>query len=294
MIAKKLAEISRAKALRKTLVIDGTETVYFEYPAENQNAKTILMIHGYRGNHHGLESIAGGLGQFRILIPDLPGFGESGPLKREHSVAGYVKWLEGFVAELGLTDELHLVGHSFGTLVVGKYASNHKVTSVSLINPVSAPALSGPRAIMTTLARIYYLIGAFAPSFAGEWLLRNKTAVMVMSIVMTKTKDRSLRRWIHDQHIANFSNFASRQVANEGFQASISTDLSKLAAAITSPVLIVAADLDDITDISTQKKVAELYPRAILREIHSVGHLVHYEAPDLAAQYISEFVGGLK
>jgi pimeloyl-ACP methyl ester carboxylesterase len=248
------------------------------------------MIHGYRGNHRGLQAIAGGLSKYRVIIPDLPGFGESQPLKTTHSIQAYSDWLHKFLGTLQLTDKAHLIGHSFGSLVVGFYATQHSPRSVSLVNPVSSPALEGQRAALTNLTKLYYSLASALPKALGRWLLRSKLAVMVMSVVMAKTREKSLRRWIHNQHLSNFSDFASVEVATEGYEASISTDLSKLASMIAAPVLVVAATLDDITDIESQRRVSKLYPDSTYREIQGVGHLVHYEAPDQAASFITEFL----
>jgi pimeloyl-ACP methyl ester carboxylesterase len=117
---------------------------------------------------------------------------------------------------------------------------------------------------------------------------------MVMSSVMAKTNDRKLRSWIHKQHLSNFSDFATVRVATEGYDASISSDLSVMAPSITTPVLIVAAQLDDITAIEVQREVVKLYPRAKLVEINNVGHLVHYEAPEQAANFIRAFIEEIK
>ena len=288
--AIELAMSASSKAIRHSIEVSGKRVVYFEYPASEADGKTLLMIHGYRGNHRGLEAIAAGLPNFRVLIPDLPGFGESEPLASTHSVENYSDWLGEFSKVLGIEKSLHLMGHSFGTLIVGNYAVENAVNSVSLVNPVSSPALSGPRSFLTNLTKIYYALASAAPEFLGQLLLRSKLAVMVMSVVMAKSKDRILRSWIHAQHLNNFSDFASVQVATEAYLASISTDLSKLAPNMAAPVLIVAADLDDITDIETQRIVSRTYPDALLREITGVGHLVHYEAPDQAASFISDFL----
>ena len=83
------------------------------------------------------------------------------------------------------------------------------------------------------------------------------------------------------------------KVAVEGYNASISMDLSKLAGGISASVLVVASELDDITNLDTQRSVVSSYPKAVLREIPRVGHLVHYEAPDKAAEYICEFLESL-
>jgi pimeloyl-ACP methyl ester carboxylesterase len=67
-----------------------------------------------------------------------------------------------------------------------------------------------------------------------------------------------------------------------------------MASSITTPVLLVAAHLDDITTIEVQREVARLYPNAKLVEIKNVGHLVHYEAPEQAASFISTFIEEIK
>jgi pimeloyl-ACP methyl ester carboxylesterase len=248
------------------------------------------MIHGYRGNHRGLEAIVGGLRDYRVIVPDLPGFGESPELQTVHSLDSYANWLEHFLVTLGLTKTAVLVGHSFGTLVVGRYSTTRASKGIVLINPVSAPALSGPRAFLTRITSLFYHLSNLTPEAIGGWLLRSPIAVMIMSSVMAKTKDRKLRKWIHAQHLSNFSDFASVRVASEGYDASISSNLSEMAPSIKSQVLIVAAELDDITAIDQQRRVVNLYPNATLVEIHGVGHLVHYEAPQQAAAFIASFV----
>lgn len=290
MLPQDLYQSADTQAVRHTAEIDGNLCVYYEYPSIGHSDKTLVMIHGYRGNHRGLQAIAAGLTKYRVIIPDLPGFGESEPLKTTHSIQAYSDWLHKFLGVLQLTDKAHLMGHSFGSLVVGFYSTQNTPISVSLVNPVSSPALEGQRAALTNLTKLYYSLASGLPNALGQWILRSKLAVMVMSVVMAKTKQRTLRRWIHSQHLSNFSDFATVEVATEGYEASISMDLSKLAGLISSPVLVVAATLDDITDINTQRRVSELYPNSTYREIPGVGHLVHYEAPDQAARFITEFL----
>ena len=290
MLPQDLYQSADSRANRYTVDIDGNLSVYFEYPSTGNSDITIVMIHGYRGNHRGLQAIAAGLTKYRVIIPDLPGFGESQPLRTIHSVQAYSDWLHKFLGALDLENKAHLMGHSFGSLVVGFYATQHSPRSVSLVNPVSSPALEGQRAALTNLTKLYYSLASALPKAIGQWLLRTKIAVMVMSVVMAKTKRRSLRRWIHNQHLSNFSDFATVEVATEGYEASISTDLSKLASSISAPVLVIAATLDDITDIDSQRRVSKLYSNSTYREIQGVGHLVHYEAPDQAARFIAEFL----
>lgn len=294
MLSEELTNQTRLRGLRRTLTLSGKEFVYYDYPARFESPETIVMIHGYRGNHRGLEAIVGGLRDYRVIVPDLPGFGESSELTGEHNLDAYTNWLEKFLSELGLISSANLVGHSFGTLVVGQYATTRQSKSIVLINPVSGPALSGPRAFLTRITSVFYHLSNRLPESIGGWLLRSPIAVMVMSTVMAKTKDRKLRSWIHKQHLSNFSDFTTVRVATEGYDASISSDLSVMAPLIESPVLIVAAQLDDITSIEVQREAVKLYPIAKLVEIKNVGHLVHYEAPEQAAKFIATFIEQLK
>ena len=294
MLSEELTNQARSRGIRRNINLGGKEFVFFDYPARFDTSETIVMIHGYRGNHRGLEAIVGGLGDYRVIVPDLPGFGESSELSSVHNLDTYANWLEQFLSELGIVSTANLVGHSFGTLVVGHYASTRDCNSIVLINPVSGPALSGPRAFLTRITSAFYHLSNLLPESIGGWLLRSPIAVMVMSTVMAKSKDRKLRGWIHKQHLSNFSDFASVRVATEGYDASISSDLSVMAPSITTPVLIIAAEFDDITAIEIQREVAKLYPLAKLVEIKNVGHLVHYEAPEQAAKYIASFIKELK
>lgn len=290
MLSNQLTTIARERSLRHSTFLSGVEAVYFEYPASQSGAETIVMIHGYRGNHRGLEAIAGGLDKFRVIIPDLPGFGESNELVAEHSVDSYACWLGELLLALNLSKTAHLVGHSFGTLVVGRYATSNDCRSVILINPISAPALTGPRRYLTRITKAFYRIGNLLPETLGAGLLRSAIGVQVMSSVMAKTSDEELRKWIHRQHLDNFSDFSSVRVATEAYEASISSDLSQIAPVIRSRVLVIAAELDDITPIGVQRRVSGSYPNAIIREIKGVGHLVHYEAPGEAAELIGSFI----
>jgi pimeloyl-ACP methyl ester carboxylesterase len=294
VLSEELTKQARLRGLRRTLTLSGKDFIYYDYPARFDNPETIVMIHGYRGNHRGLEAIVGGLGDYRVIVPDLPGFGESAELTSVHNLDAYANWLYEFLSAVGLIGTANLVGHSFGTLVVGQYATTRECKSIVLINPVSGPALSGPRAFLTRITSAFYHLSNQLPESIGGWLLRSPIAVMVMSSVMAKTKDRKLRGWIHKQHLSNFSDFATVRVATEGYDASISSDLSVMATSIKSSVLLVAAQLDDITAIEVQREVVKLYPLAKLVEIMNVGHLVHYEAPEQAANYIRNFIEELK
>ena len=159
-----------------------------------------------------------------------------------------------------------------------------------LVNPIGAPALEGPRGILTRLAVFYYWAGARLPRGLGEALLRNGLIVRVMSESMAKTKDRELRRFVHDQHDTYFSRFADRDVLHDAFVTSVSHDVRAFAGVINVPTLLIAAERDDITPIEAERRLAMMFPDAELVEIAHVGHLIHYETPAAAASAIDAFL----
>jgi pimeloyl-ACP methyl ester carboxylesterase len=114
--------------------------------------------------------------------------------------------------------------------------------------------------------------------------------VRLMSMMMAKTKDRQLRRFIHAQHDAYFSSFANRAVVLESFRASISHDVVEAAPALALPVLLIAGAKDDLGSVTSQRRLAAHIPGSHLEIIDGVGHLIHYEAPETAARMISRFL----
>jgi pimeloyl-ACP methyl ester carboxylesterase len=259
-----------------------------------QEKPILVMIHGFRGTHHGLLLIAKKLQGYSIVIPDLPGFGRGATLK-EYNLENYVKWLEAFIAKHSQGRQVILLGHSFGSIICAAYAKEHPETikKMVLVNPIGAPALDGPKKVLTKLAIIYYKLGAqFPETLAHKWLSA-KPIVRIMSVTMAKTHDKGLRTYIHHQHDEYFSLFHSPQSVLEGFKTSVSHNVGDFAKKITVPTLLIAGSLDDITPLSDQYSLVKKFPDANLKVISNVGHLTHYETPDKVADFVQRFTNPL-
>lgn len=259
---------------------------------DNPKYPTIIMIHGFRGTHHGLGLVANNLPKYRIIIPDLPGFGETQPLDEIHSLENFVSWLKKFVDELNLEKPPYLLGHSFGSIVVSDFVNKYPKSAEKLIivNPIGAPALSGPKAVMTKLASFYYWLGKILPSRLAIRLLSSRTIVLIMSAVLAKTRDKKTRRYIHNQHLTHFSSFANNKSLIEAYETSINHNVRESAPNVFVPTLIIAGDRDDITPLDKQFELAELFPDAKIKVLKEVGHLTQYEKPSEVAGYIKEFI----
>ena len=302
------------------LIGDGAQAVmtrYWQY-GKGMNDGTfpegsypVLLVHGFRGDHHGLEIIANYLLKLipnvSIISPDLPGFGRSADLPEsapgEDSIDAYVAWLQDFVERtnpLGLP--LHVVGHSFGSILTSAFAAAHpaSLARLSLINPISEPALEGSQRIASRLASLYYRAGAALPEKIGYPLLRSQLITRASSEVMMRTKDKAMRRFINGQHAAYFGSFGSRRGVLSAYEASITHTAAEYAAAIRVPVQMLVAEDDDLgtpetaramyaTLTSRDLPVSSSGARERLDMIPEVGHLIHYETPRRAAELIADF-----
>ncbi|MGO1629781.1 MAG: alpha/beta fold hydrolase [Microbacterium sp.] len=278
-----------AAARRREIDVCGTRAAYWEYgPADA--TETIVAVHGFRGDHHGLEPVVAHLPEARVLMPDLPGFGATPPMERHaHDLDGYARFVTEFIRSVapGAT----VLGHSFGSIIVSAaVAGGLSTPQLILVNPIGAPALEGPRGVFTRLAVLYYWLGARLPRRIGTWLLRTRIVVRVMSLAMVKSRDKRMRAFVHDQHDRYFSGFSDRDVLREAFVASVSHDVTEFAPHIDVPTLMIAADRDDITHIEAERVLRDEFPRATLVELSGVGHLIHYEKPGEAAEAIRSFL----
>ena len=270
----------------------GSTTKYWTYGPDDA-ATTIVICHGYRGEHHGLEPVIAQLRDVRIIGPDLPGFGESTPLTEvAHDIPGYAAWFAAFVDALSLDAPPVILGHSFGSIVTGYAFSEGLMTAPKLIlvNPIAAPYDSGPFGFFARRTLDFYHLANRLGGF-GTWLLANPVTVQVMSSALAKTPDKTLRRWIHEEHHRYFSKFYDRATVVESFVASTSMDVSSMGSRITVPTLLIGAELDLITPVSALHALQAQMDDAQLHVIDGVGHLIHYEKAEIAAELIVDFLG---
>ena len=249
---------------------------------------TLIMLHGFRGTHHGLAKIAENLTDYELVIPDLPGFGE-GPTFDTYDLNAYVEWLHQLV---GHYQKPYLLGHSFGSIVAAAYTAKYPdtINTLILVNPIGAPALEGSRGALTKLAIYYYQLGKVLPAPVAKAWLSSKASTLVMSKAMTKTKDHTLQKWIDQQHLQHFSSFHSASSVHQGFVTSVSNSVLDFAASIPVKTLLIAGEKDDISSLEKQKVLQTLFPDAQLVTIPNVGHLTHYETPQQVADAVQAFI----
>lgn len=101
----------------------------------------LVFLHGWGLSHNtyrkALKHLVGR--GISVYAPTLPGFGQTPALPRdEFSLAGYARWVDGFVKAVGIKKPVTLVGHSFGGGVAIKTAHDHpaRVARLVLVNSI--------------------------------------------------------------------------------------------------------------------------------------------------------------
>lgn len=314
------------------IVVEGQETVirlhrYRSVPGSGsaRSRPRMLLIHGFRGDHHGMLRLASHLEEMDLVVPDLPGFGASSPLSVRHTMSAYAAVVEAIAAAEGFGDQDLLMGHSFGSLVVAHHAATRRLQwgAVLLICPISeemftrhemltrhtpeeqrtgspgnlqltGAALHPPRISRllpgALLTEAYYRLCERAPEPLGLALLRSRLALAVTNLTMITSKQPEMRAYVREQHRRYFGGFADRRTVLEAYYASSRHSVTEVAGQIDAPVLLITGTRDPL---STPRGLADL--QSALRHsqtqtLRGVGHLIHYEAPAAAARAIRRFL----
>lgn len=288
---------------RSRLTVRGGTTHLWHYGPDDA-AESMVALHGFRGDHHGLEPIVAHLLRarpgLRVTVPDLPGFGASPPLPGAHDVPAYAAWARDLVQEMAPGGSAVLAGHSFGSVVAAAAMSAGEpavplARALVLINPIPRPPMSGRGRVSTGATAVLHDLAGALPETAGTALLRHGALTRVASVAMARTPDRALRRWIHEEHDRYFAGFATRRSLLESFRASVTGSVREWADGIAVPSLLIGGTRDDLAPVRDQRELLARFRNARQVLVPGVGHLTHYETPGTVAREVAAFleqVGG--
>ncbi len=131
----------------------------------------LLLLHDFLMDHRAWEGVAPGLaGDFRVVMPDLPGFGESEkppPARFDYGIEAFADCVTDLIAALGL-GRAHVVGHGMsGAIALALAAERPEVIDrVVLVAPLVYPQARGG------LLRVPVLGGLVFKQFYGRALFR--------------------------------------------------------------------------------------------------------------------------
>lgn len=133
------------------MTVDNTQVHYCDSGGDGQ---VIVALHGICDALQTWDEWTEAMkGRYRIVRPDLPGFGLTGPAADgDYSKEAYVAFLEDFLRKLKI-EKCILIGNSLGGAIAWNYALSYpeRIERLILVDPAGYPlTLPGPLKIVST------------------------------------------------------------------------------------------------------------------------------------------------
>ena len=149
----------------KQILIKGLNVHYKAFG----EGRPMLILHGWPSSSQKWVAVAELLAQqgFRVIVPDLPGFGQTPEPLHAWNTNDYIEWLREFCDTVeDLKKEFYLAGHSFGGGLAAKFAIkyNQRITRLFLISAATIRTRSSAKKFYHRLAKIAGLF-SFLPYY---------------------------------------------------------------------------------------------------------------------------------
>ncbi len=268
------------------------DVAYWTY--HDKKLPTCIFVHGFTGSHEGFQYIIPELEHYHIIVPDLPGFGETKLGIDTFTIDELARRVNEFVRDLELPEPPFVVGHSMGGLVVASMLAQEPSMfnkKAVLVSPVATKVnYLDARKIGEFLGRLQFFLGKTVPG-AGPKLVKSRLISRISTAIILTANQPKLKKQIRDHHFKNLD-----YISSIDFYYQLHVDINKKGAVDYAPrldmydILVVTGDKDNVTPLSTEKKLVASLKKSRLRVIEGVGHLLHYERPTEVAAAIDEFL----
>ncbi len=228
------------------ITINGIKTNYQVFG----EGKPFLILHGWGSNCERWADVAEIISKkgYKVVVPDLPGFGKTDDLEAPWNTNKYINWIEQFVKEIGLSD-FYLLGHSFGGALASKIAVKRAqdVKKLFLVSAACVRRKTAQKSFLKKVAKIVKVLHflpyyGFFRKVVYKFIIRKSDYVYVEGIMK--------------QTYLNI----------------ISEDLSFHLPFIKVPTVIIWGDKDDSTPIEDAQLIAQRVKNSKLVVIAGAGH----------------------
>lgn len=247
----------------RTVSARGRQT---HYKVFGNTGAPMLILHGWGSEAAKWEHTAQLLsqGNMLIVIPDLPGFGNSEQPQVPWNIDQYVEWVKDFCEGVPeLNGDFFLLGHSFGGAVAAKFSIKY-AQRVRKLFLLAAAAIRKKTLKKQALERVSKVVKIFA--FLPFYPLARK----------------AFYRFI----VKGNDYLKAEGVMKETFMRAIADDLSQKLSFIKVPVVILWGDKDETTLIEDAYWINKKIPKSTLVIISGADHAPYLHMPEALAQKI--------
>lgn len=249
-------EMKGSKALESTVSL-----AYLDSPSADPDAPVLVLLHGSPVASSSLQNISAALeGPFRVIVPDLPGFGGSTLEIEDYSILAHAYYLDQLMVQLEV-DSFHLIGYSMGGGVAIDYvhAFPEKVKSLQLVSSIGVQELE----LLGDYLINHAIHGA---QLAGLWLLQECVP-----------------------HFGWMDNAILNVAYGRNFFDSDQRPFRAYLEELEVPTLILHAEEDGLVPVEAAYEHHRIIPQSELVMLED-GHMFMITRPDITAPPIIDFV----
>ena len=231
----------------KTVACDGLSVAYIE----QGEGPDLLLLHGWGARAETYRLLIDHLSQkYRVIAPDLPGFGDSEEPKTAFSVDDFADFVLHFCAAVGVTDPV-VMGHSNGGRIL-----------IKLLSRTPAP-LDVKKAVLLDSAGI-------KPKHGIDWYVK------VYSYKAAKKLFPGLAKTMQGK-VGSTDYKAASPVMRQAMVKAVNEDLTACLPQITASTLLIWGEQDDATPLADGKLMEQKIPDAGLVVLSGAGHFAFAE-----------------
>ena len=252
--------------------VDGLRIEYLE----GGKGPPLVLLHGLGADKDNFLALARRLKrEFRLIIPDLPGFGESDrPAHLSYAVDPQVARMHQLFQTLGLT-RFHIGGNSMGGMLAGAYASSHpdQIASLWLLSPAGVKSADPtPLNVAIESGQVPPILGRTVGDVRRMVRFVTEKRMYIPGFVLRTMATEQSVRYEHHQRVIHdlFDGPGLDELLREK--------------RVLCPTLIVWGECDRALSDTGAEVLRQLLPNAEVQRLPGVGHLPQLEAPRLVAQ----------
>ncbi len=280
---------------RRITLPDRTEIFLYDSAGDGS---PLILLHGLQDEADTWRHIFGALAaRYRVVAPDLPGFGRSDKRPRGYGVPLYSGVVMALAAELGM-NRFGLIGNSLGAIVADALAAQHpdRVSALALLDgslmitkpPASRLSLV-QRLFLGHYDRIYFrALRAGTPEAAFDTL---RPYYADLDALPSADRDFLAERvvsrvWDEPQRLAALT----IQKTSLPYFLTAGRRLARRIPGLVIPTLVVWGASDIILPLANARPRADAQTSARLEILPGVGHLPQQELPGLLLRTLLPFL----
>lgn len=249
---------------------------YLDYDNFSSKKKEILvLLHGIGASAERWSKVIPFFSDhFRVIVPDIIGFGHSDKPTVEYNIPFFVRFLEDFLNNLSIK-KTNIGGSSFGGLIAAEFA-------IKNTNMVDKLILVSPAGTMKSSTRTLeeYILASLYPTHDNVW-----RAFINMAFDPRTVTEQTIEEFIDRMKLPNAKYAFMSTMLGIRNTANLSSRLAK----ILSPTIIVWGEQDEMIPV----KYAEDYrniPNSNLQIIPKCGHTPFTEKPETFSKIAIDFL----